>query len=372
MLAKPLGNAVPSVGPRGQELRFEPKWDGFRCILFVTDDAVIVQSRSGEDLAYCFPEIVSAARKGIPTGTVLDGELVIAAEGRLWFEHLGQRIRPRSEAGGWKIAELSNTHPASFVAFDLLATGARDVMTQPYVQRRGLLEQLDLQPPFFRTPMTADPAHAQLWFDTFEGAGLDGIIAKPTDGAYEPGKRTMFKIKHARTADVVVAGWRPHKQPGPDGEPVVGSLLLGLFDEVGRLHHIGVAASFSAKRRIELTAELQAFALDDDAPHPWRPAAQSEQAAAAGPGHSRQPTMQSRWSGGKDLSFRPLRLGLVAEVGYDQMEGTRLRHVAKLLRMRPDRDPSSCTYEQLDSPAAFPVHDVVPGLGDQVPDPSKS
>jgi ATP-dependent DNA ligase len=352
MLAKPLGAHVPARGPKGQELRYEPKWDGFRCLLFVTDDSVVVQSRSGEDLAYAFPEVVAAAREALAPGCVLDGELVVAHEGRLWFERLGQRIRPRSEAGGWKIAELSRDFPAGFVAFDLLAADDEDLMQQPYRQRRERLESLDLRPPFHRTPATDDPAVASDWFRMFEGAGLDGVIAKPVAGVYEPGKRTMFKIKHARTADVVVAGWRAHKQAAADGTEAVGSLLLGLYDDAGRLHHVGVASSFTVARRAELARELAPLAADDD-DHPWQ----------AHAGAARVPGMQSRWSGGKDLSFHALRPELVAEVAYDHMEGDRFRHVAKLVRFRPDRDPASCTFGQLDRPTGYRLADVVPGLG---------
>ncbi len=353
MLAKPIGARVPQRGPKGQELRFEPKWDGFRCLLFVTADSVVVQSRSGEDLAYCFPEVVAAAKTGIAAGTVLDGELVIAREGRLWFERLGQRIRPRSEEGGWKIAELARDFPAQFVAFDVLAAHDEDLMARPYGERREQLDAIALAPPFFRTPATDDAAAAQDWFDQFEGAGLDGVIAKPVAAPYEPGKRTMFKVKHARTADVVVAGWRAHKQAGPGGTPVVGSLLLGLYDDAGTLHHVGVAASFSVAKRTELTEALRPLAIGDDDDHPWRRYA----------GAARQPGMQSRWSGGKDLSFRPIRPELVAEVGYDHMEGDRFRHVAKLVRFRPDRTPQSCTYSQLQQPQTYDLGDVVPGLG---------
>lgn len=351
MLAKPLGSSVPEQG----DYLFEPKWDGFRCLIFRDGESVFVQSRSGEDLAYAFPEIVAAARAVLPPRIVLDGELVIASDGRLWFELLGQRIRPRSEAGGWKIAELAAQHPASYVAFDLLALGDDVIMAQPQAQRRAVLESVDLHPPFHLTPMTRDPGAASTWFDMFEGAGLDGVIAKRPDLPYEPGKRVLFKIKHARTADVVVAGWRPYKSPGPDGQPIVGSLLLGLYDDGGVLHNIGVAASFSAKRRAELAQELAPLAATVDEVHPWR----WGDADARG----RQPGAPSRWSGGKDLSFHLLRPDLVAEVGYDAMEGSRLRHVAKLLRFRPDRTPQSCTYDQLDQPVRFELDQVVPGLG---------
>ncbi len=351
MLAKPLGNAVPTDG----DWLFEPKWDGFRCLLFVDGDQVFVQSRSGEDLAYAFPEVVAAARALLPERVVLDGELVIAREGRLWFELLGQRIRPRSEAGGWKIDELAAQYPASYVAFDILALADEDLTARPQQERRAVLEGVSLGAPFHLTPMTTDPVAAQGWFEMFEGAGLDGVIAKPPGLPYQPGKRVLAKIKHSRSADVVVAGWRAHKSPGPAGQPVVGSLLLGLYDEDGVLHNVGVASSFSAKRRLELVLELEALAVGSDEEHPWR----WGQADAAG----RIPGGPSRWSGGKDLSFHLLRPELVAEVGYDHMEGTRFRHVTKLLRFRPDRTPASCTYDQLDTPLRFELTEVVPGLG---------
>ena len=354
MLAKPLGDQIPDITP-DRQLLFEPKWDGFRCLIFRDADDVFVQSRSGEDLAYAFPEIVAAAREVLPPRVVLDGELVIAREGRLWFELLGQRIRPRSEAGGWKIRELSEQYPTSYVAFDVLALGDQDLMPQPQWDRRQVLESVPLSGRFHLTPMTQDPDVAREWFRAFEGAGLDGVMAKPTDLPYAPGKRQLFKIKHVRTADVVVAGWRAHKNPGPDGGPVIGSLLMGLYDDAGVLHNVGVAASFSAKRRAELVAELAPLAVGPDEPHPWR---WSESDAAG-----RQPGMQSRWSGGKDLSFQLLRPELVAEVGYDHMEGTRFRHVAKLVRFRADREPASCTFEQLEVPVRYELDDVVPGLG---------
>jgi ATP-dependent DNA ligase len=357
MLAKALGDSVPALGPKGQPLAYEPKWDGFRCLIFKDGDTVFVQSRSGENLAYAFPEIVAAARRDLPDHVVLDGELVIAEHGRLWFELLGQRIRPRSEEGGWKIAELSTEHPASYVAFDVLALGDQDLTSTRQEVRREVLDGIATSGTFHRTPSTRDPAEAAQWFELFEGAGLDGVIAKPVDGTYEPDKRTMFKIKHARTADVVVGGWRPYKQPGGDGEPIVGSLLLGLYDEQGRLHHIGVASSFTAKRREELVKELAPLAVAPGQDHPWIWGEDPQQP------EQRQPGVQSRWTGKKDLSFVKLRPELVAEVAYDHMEGTRLRHVAKFLRFRPDRTPQSCTYEQLDAPLKYQIGDVVPGLG---------
>lgn len=388
MLAKAIGSDVPAPDSVPGGLLFEPKWDGFRCLVFRDGESVFVQSRQGEDLAYCFPELVDAALRVLPPQVVLDGELVIAHNGRLEFELLSQRIRPRSEAGGWKIAELARDHPTSYVAFDMLSIGGENLMAVPFAERRRRLEAVPLSAPLHLTPVTADHTVATEWFGQFEGAGLDGLVAKPAAGHYEPGKRTMFKIKHARTADVVVAGWRPHKQPGPDGSPVVGSLLLGLYDDAGTLHHVGVAASFSAARRVSLTEELAPLAVRADDPHPWHWARQSpvevgspdapEPSGASGrsPGASakpaaapepaatrRQPGMVSRWSAGKSLAFELLRPELVAEVAYDHMEGPRFRHVTKLVRFRPDREPKTCTYDQLDTPLRVALDDVVPGLG---------
>ncbi len=347
MLAKPVRGAFPEG-----DFLYEPKWDGFRCLIFRDGDSLLLQSRNGEDITYAFPEITAA---GLPDRVVLDGELVIAAEGRLWFDLLGQRIRPRSEAGGGKITELAAQHPASYVAFDLLALGGHDLRDAPQAERRRRLESVPLAPPFHVTPGTTDPATARVWFAEFEGAGLDGVIAKPADLPYCPGRRVLWKVKHARTVDVVVAGWRPHKSPGPSGRPVVGSLLLGLYDDSGRLHNVGVASSFSARRRVELTEELAVLAVAPDDPHPWRWA----DADDAG----RVPGSPSRWSGGKDLSFHLLAPTTVAEVRYDHMSGHRFRHVAALVRFRPDRDPRSCTFAQLEEPEPVALDRVVPGLG---------
>lgn len=360
MLAKPTGATVPASDSVGGGLAYEPKWDGFRCLLFRDGDDVVVQGRGGNDLAYAFPEIVAAARALLPERVVLDGELVVAHDGRLWFEDLTQRIRPRSEAGGWKIRELAESLPASYVCFDLLALGDEDLRGQPYARRRERLAALlaDIPAPLHLTPMTQDASVAQVWFEAFEGAGLDGVIAKPLQGTYEPGKRVLLKVKHARTADVVVAGWREYKNRGSDGQAVVGSLLLGLFDDDGRLHHVGVAASFTARRRAELVAELAPYALDAIDGHPWAEWAQWA-AAPATPG--RMPGAVSRWTGGKDLSWTPLRPELVCEVGYDHLEGDRFRHVARFLRWRPDRDPTSCTYAQLDRPVRFDLARVLAG-----------
>ena len=360
MLAKPGGSSVPDPDSVGGGLLYEPKWDGFRIIIFRQESSAVLQPRRADDLAYAFPDVVAEALRQLPPGTVVDGELVSAHDGRLWFEELGMRLRPRSEAGGWKIAELAGQYPASFVAFDVLAVSGSDLRSSPNRERRAALEALSQhwEPPFYRSPAITDPELARRWFDVFEGAGLDGVIARPLDAPYQPGKRTLLKVKHARTADVVVAGWRPHKSPGPDGSPVVGSLLLGLFDDHGRLHHVGVASSFSAARRAALVAELAAYADPDPEEHPWR-----QWLAAAESPSQRVPGAPSRWSGGKDLSWVPLQARLVAEVGYDHMEGDRFRHVASFKRWRPDREPASCTYEQLDRPLRFDLDRILaPGL----------
>lgn len=351
MLAKPAGEVFPT----SKNMLYQPKWDGFRIIVFSSGDEVVLQPRRADDLAYAFPEVVAAVRDQIPSGTVLDGELVSAHDGQLWFEELGMRLRPRSEEGGWKIAELAEEYPASLVAFDLLAVRGRDLREQPDAQRQAALTELaqGWTAPVYRSPLTRDRDLAQRWFEQFEGAGLDGVIARPGDQEYLPGKRALLKVKHKRTADVVVAGWREHKNPGPDGEPVVGSLLLGLYDESGRLHQVGVASSFTAKRRRELVNEISSHAQAPSQAHPWTGESASDHEL------TRVPGAVSRWTGNKDLSWHPLRPELVAEVGYDHMQGDRFRHVASFKRWRPDRDASSCTYEQLDRPVRFDLDEVL-------------
>ncbi|TAK69502.1 MAG: ATP-dependent DNA ligase [Actinomycetota bacterium] len=361
MLAKPAGDEVPAPDAVEGGLAYEPKWDGFRALIYRDGDEVQIWGRGGKDLTYCFPEVVAAALANLPERAVLDGELVVAHDGRLWFEELTNRIRPRSEAGKWKIAELAEQSPCAYVAFDALAVGEQALLAEPYRTRRAALERAlaAAQPPFFVTPVTDDQSLAREWFSHFEGAGLDGLVCKPWQSPYTPGKRTLLKVKHARTTDVVVAGWRAHKEPDADGQRVVGSLLLGLYDERGTLHHVGVASSFSAARRAALLTELAPYAVGDAglAGHPW--ASWAEQAAHLG---SRLPGGVSRWTGTKDLSWIPLRAELVAEVAYDHMEGDRFRHVAQLVRWRPDRDPQSCTYDQLDRPVRFDLGDVLPGV----------
>ena len=344
MLAKATG-AVPAPDAMAGGVSYEPKWDGFRVIIFRNDDGVIIQGRGGDDLAYAFPEAVATALELLPPGTVIDGELVIVMDGRLQFEQLSQRIRPRSEAGGWKITELSEAFPTTFIAFDLLCVDGGELLQTPYRERRALLIELSRSwaGSWFVTPATTDHAEAQRWFSEFEGAGLDGVVAKAQDSVYSPGARTMLKIKHARTADVVVAGWRRYSKPGPDGQDIVGSLLLGLFDEDGRFHQVGSAASFTMARRVELLDELAPLAVEEGADHPW----------LNPDGQTRVPGGPSRWTGKKDLSWNALRPELVAEVAYDQMEGNRFRHVARFVRWRPDRAADSCAYDQLDVPVRY-------------------
>lgn len=346
MLAKAVGDLVPTT----PGLLYEPKWDGFRCIVF-RHESVVLQSRKEEDFSYLFPEMVAACAH-LPEGTTLDGELVIVGQTGLEFDLLSNRIRPRSEAGKWKIASLAEATPVQYVAFDCLEIDGRDISGLPFAQRREALESLDLPAGMHLTPITDDPTVAQDWFDLFEGAGLDGVVCKPADAPYTPGKRTMLKVKHVRTADVVVAGWRPYKTPAPDGSDMVGALLLGLYDDQGVLHNVGAAGAFSREMRQALAKELASIEIGPDDPHPWRWQPEEGQ---------RVPGMQSRWSGKKDMGFRALQPVLVAEVKYDHMQGDRFRHVASFVRWRPDREPGSCTYDQLEKPVRFDVAAVLAG-----------
>jgi ATP-dependent DNA ligase len=322
--------------PEGSQYVYEPKWDGFRCIVFKDGDDVELGSRNEKPLTRYFPELPDALRANLPDRCVVDGEIVIPGANGLDFDALLQRIHPAAS----RVKLLAEQTPASFVAFDLLALGDDDLMGRPFAERRRLLEAAlaDAAPPVHLTPATTDPDVARDWFGRFEGAGLDGVVAKATDLAYVPDKRLMLKVKHDRTADCAVAGFRWHK----DGEGV-GSLLLGLFDDAGTLHHVGVATSFSVARRKELVDELEPYRADALDGHPWRTWAEAST-------EQRLPGANSRWNAGKDLSWEPLRLELVAEVGYDNLQGDRFRHATKFVRWRPDRDPSSCTYAQLERP----------------------
>ena len=322
-VAPMLAKAARDLPPAGKVL-YEPKWDGFRCIVFRDGDEVELGSRNEKPLTRYFPDVVEAARTHLPGRVVLDGEIVIAGEGGLDFEALLQRIHPADS----RVRRLAAETPASFVAFDVLALEDRDVRRLPLVERRALLvDALGVAgPPVHLTPCTEDRDVATDWFHRFEGAGLDGVIAKPLDLPYREGERAMVKVKHERTADCVVAGFRWHKSGG-----VVGSLLLGLYDDAGVLHHVGVAAAFTMARRKELVAELE----------PYRDERPTFDGRAPG-GHS-------RWNAGRDLSFEPLRPELVCEVAYDHLEGERFRHATHFRRWRPDRRPESCTYAQLDA-----------------------
>lgn len=346
MLAKPVAQ-VPDDPDKYGGLSFEPKWDGFRCVLFKDGDEVELASRNSKPLTRYFPEVAAAAREQLPYRCVLDGELFVAIGNRLEFEVLQERIHPAES----RIELLAEQTPAGFVAFDLIALGDIDWRSRPFSERRAaLVDALSgLRGPCYLTRTTEDPDEARAWFERFEGAGLDGLIAKPLGAAYIENARTQLKIKHSRTADVVLAGYREHKSSTPDN-PVLGSLLLGLYDDTGGepvLQHVGVAASFTSKRRAELITQLQPLVCDLE-DHPWGHWAEF---LTANP--DRVPGTQSRWSQGKDLSFVPLRPELVLEVGYDHLEGRRFRHTAQFVRWRPDRDPETCGYGQLERPVGY-------------------
>ena len=344
MLAKAVkGMPTPDSTPAG--LLYEPKWDGFRCIVFRDGDEIELGSRNERPLTRYFPDVVEAVREQLPERCVVDGEIVIATPSGLDFDALQMRLHPADS----RVRKLAAEMPASFVAFDLLAIGDDSLMAEPLAVRRSRLEQAlaSSSAPVHLTPATLDFDVASQWFTEFEGAGLDGIIAKPLDIPYRPDVRAMFKVKHARTADCVVAGFRWHKSG-----PIVGSLILGLFDDEGNLHHVGVAASFTMKRRAELVDELAPYRPDAMAEHPW--AAWGGASAEA----ERMPGAASRWNAGKDLSWEPLRPELVVEVAYDQMQGDRFRHATQFLRWRTDRDPTSCNYAQLEKPVKFALADI--------------
>ncbi|MFE6255093.1 ATP-dependent DNA ligase [Agromyces sp. NPDC057865] len=344
MLSKSV-KEIPDVG------HVEPKWDGFRTIVFKDGDEIELGSRNERPMTRYFPELVEALRENLPERCVVDGEIILAIDGRLDFDALQQRIHPADS----RVRMLAERAPASFVGFDLLAIGDEDLMGRPFVERRTRLEEAlaAASDPVFLTPATADLAEARDWFVRFEGAGLDGVVAKPLDGTYQPDKRTMFKVKHERTADCVVAGFRWHKTGG-----IIGSLLLGLYGDDGRLHHVGVAASFPMAKRKSLVAELEPYVADDLSQHPWGEWADQEAHAS-----TRMPGAVSRWSAGKNLSFVPLRPELVVEVAYEKMEGDRFRHTAQFRRWRPDRTPESCTYEQLESPDDLELSEILPLQG---------
>jgi ATP-dependent DNA ligase len=352
MLAKSV-KTIPDPAKFDGGLSFEPKWDGFRAIVFRDGDEVEITSRNTKPLTRYFPEVVDAVRDQLPRRCVLDGELFVALGPRLEFETLQERIHPAAS----RITLLADQTPASFVAFDALALGDEDLTGTAFGERRRRLEEAldDLTGRSIGgvhlTRTTADPVVAQEWFEQFEGAGLDGVVAKPMAAPYQQNARTMLKIKHARTADVVLAGYRLHKTSTPE-RPLLGSMLLGLYDG-DRLQHVGVAASFTDARRAELIEELRPLetGIED---HPW---GEWREWAIANP--DRVPGTQSRWSAGKDLSFTPLRPERVLEVGYEHMEGRRFRHTAQFKRWRPDRDPESCGYDQLEEPVSYDLTRVL-------------
>lgn len=343
MLAKPA-TAIPP------DASYEPKWDGFRALVFRDGDEVELGSRNERPMTRYFPELIEAAKAELPPRCVIDGEIVLPTEQGLDFEALQLRLHPAAS----RVRLLAEQTPASFIAFDLLALGDDDFTGRPFSERRAaLVGALGSGPAFHVTPATTDIATARRWFDEFEGAGLDGLIAKPLTLTYQPDKRVMVKIKHQRTADCVVAGYRLHKS-GPDA---IGSLLLGLYTDDGELASVGVIGAFPMARRRTLFTELQPLVTSFEN-HPWNWAAQ----VAADPDLARRYGGGSRWNAGKDLSFVPLRPERVVEVRYDHMEGRRFRHTAQFNRWRPDREPRSCTYDQLEQPVTFGLNDIVPGL----------
>jgi ATP-dependent DNA ligase len=343
MLAKPL-TAIPAG-----DYVFEPKWDGFRSIVFRDGDEVEIGSRNERPMTRYFPEVVDALLTELPRRCVIDGEIVLPdyATGKLDFEALQLRLHPAAS----RVQKLAIQTPAHFVAFDLLALGDEDYTGRPFSERRSALEQAlaKAASPVHLTPVTSDHATAALWFNQFEGAGLDGLVAKAPDSVYEPDKRVMLKVKHERTADCVVAGFRPHKT----GDDAIGSLLLGLYKPDGQLASIGVVGALPMATRRELRTELDPLITTFDG-HPWNWAAQL-------PAGTRTPRSSeySRWNVGKDLSFTPLRPERVLEVRYDHMEGPRLRHTAQFVRWRPDRTPESCTFDQLEEPVSFNLAEIL-------------
>jgi ATP-dependent DNA ligase len=344
MLAKRVGELPP-----GEGWIFEPKWDGFRTLIFRDGDEVFIQSRDEKPLNRYFPELIDPLKALLPEQCVLDGEIVIATDGVLEFETLQLRLHPAAS----RVKKLAVETPASVVFFDLLCEGDKSLCDTPFAERRARLESLlaGAEAPLHLTPATRDRATAADWFQRFEGAGLDGVVAKAEDGTYQPNKRVMLKVKHERECDCVVAGFRWHKR----GEKTkVGSLLLGLYDDDGNFEHVGVCASFTDVKRRELVTFLEPYRVNALENHPWRDWAEAAEAPAEG-GPQRMPGGQSRWSGGKDLSWEPLRPELVVEVAYDHMQGGRFRHTAQFRRWRSDKRPRDCTFEQLE---VVPPHEL--------------
>ncbi len=344
-----LAKAVDDL-PEGDGWLYEPKWDGFRAIVFRDGDEVLIQSRDLKPLDRYFPELAAPLRAALPQRCVVDGEVVISRDGSLDFEALLLRIHPAAS----RVKMLAAEAPASFVAWDLLAIGDEDMRAVRQEERRARLEAAfaTVQPPVHLTPATRDRALAADWFDRFEGAGLDGVVAKRLDAGYQPGKRAMLKIKHQRTAECVVAGFRWHKN-GPGTH--VGSLLLGLFDDEGHLHHVGVTSSFSWDRRAALIEELAPLRKNAVERHPWQEWAEWAGYGDAEASGQRLPGATSRWNRGKDLSWEPLRAERVVEVAYDHLQGSRFRHATTFVRWRPDKPPSECRYDQLEETAAYEI-----------------
>jgi ATP-dependent DNA ligase len=340
-----LAKSVPSIPDVGH---FEPKWDGFRTIVFKDGDEIILGSRNERPMTRYFPELVEALQKNLPNKCVIDGEIVLIADNRLDFEGLQQRIHPADS----RVRMLAESTPSSFIGFDILALGDENLMDKPFSERRAALEKAlaKAEAPVYVTPAVTELDQAQEWFVQLEGAGLDGVLSKPLGGTYQPNKRVMFKTKHERTADCVVAGFRWHKTG-----KVVGSMLLGLYNDAGQLQHVGVVASFPMAKRESLVAELEPYQTEFSE-HPWGQWADQGDAEVSG---SRMPGAQSRWSAGKDFSFVPLRPELVIEVAYDYMEGDRFRHTTQFRRWRPDRTPGSCTYSQLEEPADYDLGEIL-------------
>jgi ATP-dependent DNA ligase len=340
MLAKSVAKIPPGM-------LYEAKWDGFRAVVHRDGPETVIGSRTGKPLTRYFPEVVRELERQLPQRCVVDGEIVLVNGDRLDFDALTERIHPAAS----RVRLLAERTPASFVAFDLLALGDRSLMEVPQGERRSALEDAlsGITPPVHLAPATRDHELAEQWFQQYEGAGLDGVVAKPLDQPYAPDQRLMFKIKHERTADCVVAGYREHKSG-----PVVGSLLLGLYDASGRLQHVGVCASFPMRRREELVQELAPLVMESSAGHPW--ADWKDEAAQAS---GRMPGATSRWTGTKDLSWVPMRPERVCEVAYDHMQGDRFRHTTQFRRWRPDRDPAGCDYAQLDEPVRYDLPEIL-------------
>jgi len=343
--------------PTGDGWLFEPKWDGFRAIVFRDGDEVFIQSRDLKPLDRYFPELPPALKANLPERCVMDGEIVIPGPDGLEFESLLLRIHPAAS----RVKMLAEQTPASFVAWDLLALGDEDLRDRPQAERRAMIEQQlrGAAPPIHLTPATRDVNLARDWFERFEGAGLDGVVAKPVAAPYQPGKRAMAKIKHARTADCVVAGFRWHKN-GPGTH--IGSLLLGLYDDAGNLHHVGITSSFSWERRAALVEELAPLREGARENHPWSEWAEWASAGQADASGTRMPGATSRWNRGKDLSWEPLRIERVAEVAYDHLQGDRFRHATTFVRWRPDKQPADCRYDQLETNAPYELERIF-GIG---------